>query len=239
MRKDGWKMEAEIKVSGDTGEARIPFSPTDSIITDRAVYRVDLLCRVKSEPETIEEGVGYIEGDLYYVYRGDYIEGYCDEPGIYKKEDGSLVIVEPRNAEELEEFTYTDKIVVGDILSIAAISASGLDDIQYDTYDCGKIFAPPIEMKDDILKRAIKTALLLKKVPIDERRDRFPDKNSLFNAKQVIKGKQKLSAMLFDRWCEALGLSYTITLDEVGLDKPVGTPLEEPIVIKSTDTFQS
>lgn len=225
----------KILVSGETGEAMIPFSSNDVIITDRSVYKIDLLCAVKSVDE-LKEGVAYIEGDLYYLYKGEYNAKYDKAPGIYK--DGrNIKIIHSSTEEERKEMEYSDKLVAGDIMSMAAIIDGGLDNIEYESYDCGRIFAPPIEVGDDILKRAIKTALMLKRVDIDNRRDRFADKNALFNAKQVIKSSQNLSAMLFRRWCEALNLDYDIILKEPTTGKPVGTPLEEPIKCSSTDTF--
>lgn len=229
------KETTELTIKGTTGEAKIPFSTNDLIITDRNVYKVDLLCSI-TKPEDVKEGVAYIDEDLFYVFKGDYNEKYDTEPGIYI--DGKQVrIIHPKTAEEREDMTYADKLAAFDIMSMAAMVDAGLDEIEYDASDCGRIFAPPIEMNDDILKRAIKSALLLKRVDIDNRRDRFVDKNALFNAKQVIKNNQKLSAMLFTRWCDALNLDYEIVLSESSSGKPVGTPLEEPIRISSTDTF--
>lgn len=235
----GWYVMSEkIKISGDTGVAMIPLSPDDLIITDKGVYKIGLLASLKDHPEDVQEGIGYLEGDLFYLYKGEYIPDYSKEPGIYKDGD-TLILVHPQTPEQLEEMQYSDKIVVNDIVSVAAMCESGLDDIEYDQCDCGRIFAPALTMQDDILKRAIKMALLVKHLDIDSRRDRFPDKNALFNAKQVIKGNQKLSAMLFDRWCDALNLKYTISLEEIDADKSIGNPLPSPIEIHSNDSFQS
>ena len=63
---------------------------------------------------------------------------------------------------------------------------------------------------------------------------RFASKNMLFNTKQVLRGPNRLSMLLFDRCTEALNLKYTIIIEEGG-GEIIGHPLEEPIIISSQD----
>lgn len=226
--------QTNITLTGETGEVQVPLSSDDLIITDTAVYKIGLLVDVLANPSSIEEGVAYIDNDIFYVYRGDYLKDFSDKPGIYK-DGSSLKIVHPRDEIERKEMEYSDKVVVSDVMAVAAMINEGLDEIEYDNSNGGKIFAPPIGMHDDMLKRAIKMALLIKQVNIDERRDRFPDKNALFNAKQRLRGDQSVSWMLFIRWLEALGLECDIVLREANADKPIGAPLENDLVVSSTD----
>lgn len=62
-------------------------------------------------------------------------------------------------------------------------------------------------------------------------------KNALFNFKQVIRGENKLSILIFDRGMEALNLKYKIIIEEKDDINVVGTKLTEPIVVSSEDTY--
>ena len=81
--------------------------------------------------------------------------------------------------------------------------------------------------------------MLYKRINIDLYKERFDDKNKLFNLKQVLKSDKPLSKLLFDRAVEALNLKYTIIVEE---DDPesiiIGVPLEEPIIANSNDGLE-
>ena len=62
----------------------------------------------------------------------------------------------------------------------------------------------------NFLKYVIKKAIIDKGIDIDRFKYRFVDKNALFNFKQVLKGDNRLSMLLFDRGVEAFNLKYTI-----------------------------
>ena len=83
----------------------------------------------------------------------------------------------------------------------------------------------------------MKQAIINKGIDIDRFKYRFVDKNALFNFKQVLKGDNRLSMLLFDRGAEAFNLKYTIVLEE-DLGDPIGIPLSEPIVVSSNDTHE-
>ena len=76
-----------------------------------------------------------------------------------------------------------------------------------------------------------------KGIDIDRFKYRFVDKNALFNFKQVLKGDNRLSMLLFDRGVEAFNLKYTIVLEENGNDS-IGIPLNKPIIVSSNDTHE-
>ena len=103
--------------------------------------------------------------------------------------------------------------------------------------ESSKAFCPEITENDDILKRLMKQAIINKGIDIDRFKYRFVDKNALFNFKQVLKGDNRLSMLLFDRGVEAFNLKYTIILQEDSGD-PIGIPLSQPIVISSNDTHE-
>jgi hypothetical protein len=123
---------------------------------------------------------------------------------------------------------YTDEII---------IVANSKKDILIAVPESAKIFMPSLTIKDDILKRLAKQALIHKNVDLDHIKDRFIDKNALFNFKQVIKGDNKLSILIFDRGMDALNLKYSIILEEKDSTQAIGDPLTNPILASSEDTF--
>ena len=82
-------------------------------------------------------------------------------------------------------------------------------------------------------------ALIQKNVDLDRYKDRFTNKNELFNFKQVIRGDSKLSILIFNRGCEALNLKYSIVLEDKSPDDIVGDKLMEPIIVSSEDTYDA
>ena len=81
-------------------------------------------------------------------------------------------------------------------------------------------------------------ALIQKNVDLDRHKDRFKDNNALFNFKQVIRGDNKLSILIFDRGMEALNLKYTILIEEKDDVNYVGTKLTKPLSVSSEDTYE-
>jgi hypothetical protein len=157
------------------------------------------------------------------------------KPGIYLKDD-KYILIEAVSDEEKEEHLIKKYIKKFDPASIKEALKSG-DQILIRIPESSKAFIPPITNDDDILKRALKKALLEKNIDIDQYRQQFMDKNALFNFKQVIKGNAKLSMLLFERGADALKLKYTIIVEEVDPENPIGRPLKSDIVVCSEDTY--
>lgn len=108
----------------------------------------------------------------------------------------------------------------------------------FNTPDSSHSAIPPESIDDDILKKLIKRAITKKGVDLDQYKVRFASKNMLFNTKQVLRGPNRLSMLLFDRCTEALNLKYTIILEEAG-GEIIGHPLNEKLVISSQDVFDA
>lgn len=190
-----------------------------------------------------EYGYAYIDPDSYmfYVFKGNYVEGETEVlPGyIYQKQNGEYLRVEPKTPEEKEICHLKGKLADMNTAEIISILKSQ-DECIVNFQDSSKIFVQPISDDDDILKRAIKMVLAEKNIDIDRCKDRFPDKNALFNFKSVIKGDAKVSMLLFERACNAFNLKYTITLEEMGAESEgpsiiVGSKLNKSIVVTSED----
>lgn len=213
------------------------FTPDDRLISkEGSVYRIQ---NYFPELKEFEEDVAYLKGDYFYLYRGKLADANTDDqPGIYydsKKDKYLLFEVNELNA---EDYTYKDKIgSLNPYKIINQINDKTVTIINFPEADAMNI--PPISESDDILKRIIKTAMLYKRINIDLYKERFDDKNKLFNLKQVLKSDKPLSKLLFDRAVEALNLKYTIIVEE---DDPesiiIGVPLEEPIIANSNDGLE-
>lgn len=211
-------------------------------ITDDAIYqKIKLLPDdLDTTDEQIAEGVAYLHGDYYYLFRGigNSENLFGKKPGIYKNKHGipKYFIVDPVTDEEKEEYAIITHISSLHPTSIID-SANTKEELLVAIPESTKIFQPQITENDDILKLIAKKALLAKNVDLDRYRDRFSNKNELFNLKQVIRGDNKVSMRIFTRVVEALNLQFEIILTERTKDDVVGDPLKEPIKVSSEETF--
>lgn len=189
----------------------------------------------------MDSSIAYLIGKFYYLYRGKLsdIKGFDKIlPGIYYNDKECIYVVKhPETEEEIKEYQYADKITRYDADAIRdAVINHKI--VIYNTPDSSHSIIPPETADDDILKKLIKRAISAKGIDLDQYRTRFASKNMLFNTKQVLRGPNRLSVLLFDRCAEALGLSYTIILEEGG-GEIIGHPLKDPIIISSKDTFDA
>lgn len=220
------------------------FDAKSKIVTDDDIYDIEFMPEdVTTIPDDFfNETTGYIRDGFSYLYRGegDPEQSLALKPGIYKdsKEDAErkYFIIEPRTEEEQEEYNCMTKISTIKYTSIID-SANKKEDLLIAIPESTKIFQPQITENDDILKIIAKKALQAKNVDLDRYKDRFSNKNELFNFKQVLRSDNKLSMKIFTRGMEALNLVFTITITEKDPKHPVGNALEEPIVTGSEDTY--
>lgn len=210
------------------------YTPDDRLISkDGSVYRVRSYFKELTE---FEEDVAYLKDGYYYLYRGNLSDANSnDKPGIYydsKKDSYVLFEVTPPDK---EEYTYEDKIgSLNPSNIINQINNHQVKIINFPEADAMNI--PPISEGDDILKRLIKQAMLYKRINIDLYKERFDDKNKLFNLKQVLKGDKPMTKLIFDRAVEAMSLKYTIIIEEEDPNSIiVGIPLEGQIIASSED----
>ena len=189
----------------------------------------------------ISEGIAYLIGDYYYLYRGKLSElkGFENPiPGIYYDDEKcQYVVCSPETDEEKQEYRYSDKITTLDADEIRS-AVLNHEVVIFNVPDTVRSNIPPETPDDDILKRAMKRALLAKGIDIDQCRARFASKNMLFNFKSVLRGDSRLSMLLFERGTEAMNLKYTIILEEAG-GEIVGRQLTEPITISTDETFDA
>lgn len=189
----------------------------------------------------LQDDVAYLSGEYFYLFRGNLssVKGFDKMlPGIYYDDAAcKYLICEPDTEEEKQEYRYADKISRQDADEIRQ-AVMNHEVIIMNTPDKVTTSIPDENMDDDILKKVIKRALKAKGVDLDQCRARFVSKNMLFNTKQVLRGPNKLSMLLFDRCAEAMNLKYTIVLEEAGTEQ-VGRALGSPIVISSQDMYDA
>lgn len=215
------------------------FSTSSVVVTDDGIYQIDLLPDLEVV-DRLDDNVAYLSGDYYYLFRGigNPDTASSKKPGIYKNKHAypRFFIVEPETDEEKEQ--YNSEKNVSSLHPVSIIdSANTKEDLLVAIPESTKIFQPQITEHDDILKLIAKKALLAKNVDLDKYKDRFANKNELFNFKQVIRGDNKLSMRIFNRGIEALNLQYQIILTERTDNDIVGEALKEPIVVSSEETY--
>ena len=215
----------------------MPIITPDILLDDGKVMRNVLL--FNEDIKQFDPMIAYLDGDYYYLYRGNLpnaVTGHL-EPGIYyDNQSCKYILAVPSTDEEKRKYTYNDKIcstTANDIID--KINKKEVE--VFVMPESSKAFCPEITENDDILKRLMKQAIIDKGIDIDRFKYRFIDKNALFNFKQVLKGDNRLSMLLFDRGAEAFNLKYTITLSEDSGDV-IGIPLKKPIVVSSNDTHE-
>ena len=189
----------------------------------------------------IRDDIAYLIGEYYYLYKGKIsdIKGFNKiEPGIYYDDmECKFVICEPTTDDEKELYKYSDKITRLDIDDIRNAILNKEIEI-FHVPENAHSAIPPESINDDLLKKLVKRAITSKGIDLDQYKVRFMSKNTLFNFKQVLRGPNKLSMLLFDRFAEAFNLKYTIIVEEAG-GELIGHALKENLVISNQDTFNA
>ena len=215
------KKETEIKVLTD---------PIDQDVIIVGVDGVYIPVPYDEKNAEYDEKYAYVINDLFYPYRGKVKKSKhaaAPLPGIYRDDMNFPVIVEPTESEkpDYDLKSHLENLHPENIIRVLSDNKN----IYYSYPESSKLFVPDINESDDILKRAIKLALKAKNIDLDSCKNRFTDKNALFNFKQVVKSpSSRLSILLFERGCEALGIKYSIILEEANPDELIGTSLNDP-----------
>lgn len=237
------KEEVAVDMPTNTWEyGTMTIDKSSVCITDDAIYtEIKLLPNdLETTDEVLSDKVAYLKGDYFYLFRGigNSDTAYGKKPGVYRNKHGfpKYFVVDPVTSEEKEDYAIANHINSLHPTSIID-SANTKEDLLVAIPESTKIFQPQITENDDILKLIAKKALLAKNVDLDRYRDRFSNKNELFNLKQVIRGDNKVSMRIFTRVIEALNLKFEIILTERTKDDIVGDALKDPIKVSSEETF--
>ena len=208
----------------------------DILLDDGKVMRNVLL--FNKDIKEWDPMVAYLDGDYYYLFKAKVPEnGNIEEPGIYiDRQTNEPLLAVPSTDEEKKKYSYNDKICSTSANEI--IDKINRKEVEvFIMPESSKAYCPEITEDDDILKRLMKKIIIDKGIDIDRFKTRFVDKNALFNFKQVLKGTNRVSMLLFDRGLEAFNLKYTIIVSE-GPGSPIAAPLAEPLIVSSEDTHE-
>lgn len=215
------------------------FSPDSLIAIDDRVCKLDLMPDLETV-DTLDWNTAYLQGEYFYIFRGigNIETAKNKKPGIYQNKHAypKFFIVEPVTDEEKEEYN-TIKNAVSLLPESIIDTANTKEDLLVAIPESTKFFQPQITENDDILKLIAKKALLAKNVDLDRYKDRFANKNELFNLKQIFRGDNKMSMRIFNRCMLALNLEYKIILTERTTNDIVGEALKEPVVVSSEETY--
>jgi len=208
-------------------------SPDALLILRDSVYPVALY----DEDKGFDKDHAYLDGEYFYLYRGTKDRSDMVKPGIYTDADtGKYVRIEPVTDEEKEFYLSDDKVENYDPARAAELIATNEELFIPISENC-KLFNPQITVKDDILKRLLKMLFIEKGIDIDNYKDRFPDKNALFNFKQVMKNDDaKVTMKIFERACDVVNVEYIVTVRE----KPngiIGKEMGHELTVSSEDTY--
>lgn len=240
IRIDEFPDEPNIYKSDDEFLQKLTSNPI-AIIGKEAMVEIRHLDPFAKEFST---KYAYLYDGYFYLYRGVVYDGTGNGmkplvPGIYYEGQYRyyfLVRCDPENPEHDVFKATPDHILSVNPESIVSDLETNEKEI-YAPIKSTRVFVPEVNLDDDILKRVTKMVLQKKGIDLDRYRDRFPDKNALFNYKQVLKGKARLSMLVFGRGMEALGLKYRIIVEDIDPENCIGDPLGGPIEVSSEDTY--
>lgn len=209
-------------------------APDALLVLRDSVYPIALY----DEDKEFDKDHAYLDGEYFYLYRGVKEKKDMKKPGIYTDADtGKIVRIEPLTTEEKEYYLTTGKVDSYDEKKAAAL-INDSEDLFIPIGESCKLFNPQITVKDDILKRLLKLLFIEKEIDIDNYKDRFPDKNALFNFKQVMKNDDaRVTMKIFERACDVVNVEYIITVRE----KPngyIGKQMGHDLTVSSEDTYE-
>lgn len=209
-------------------------APDALLMLRDSVYPIALY----DEEKGFDKDHAYLDGEYFYLYRGSKSKRDMSKPGIYTDSDtGKYVRIEPSTPEEIEYYLADGKVDSYDATKAAAL-INDSEDLFIPIGESCKLFNPQITVKDDILKRLLKLLFIEKEIDIDNYKDRFPDKNALFNFKQVMKNDDaRVTMKIFERACDVVNVEYIITVRE----KPngyIGKQMGHDLTVSSEDTYE-
>lgn len=200
------------------------------IIIDDEYYPVETYYTGK----ILEKNVGYMFGDMVYVYRGK-IKGNLDgaKPGIYLK-DNIIRFINPKKKEVhkylISNVTILDSSEIFKIIESDKERFIKPEDVEIINNN-SEIYIPTIKEDDDFLKFLVKRMIIEKKINLRNYKENFPNEYALNNMKSGLNRSTKMTVTNFKSWCEILGIKWSLTIEDDGSDKT--NPLPEPITITS------
>lgn len=200
------------------------------VIIDDEYYTV----QTYSKKIKLKKNVAYIKGNYVYIYRGKIkYESDIGAPGIYKL-DNEIIFVKPKDKDkkkyDVDNVNEMSPTSIFDKVSEDVSKFVQPEDIEIINNN-SETFTPTIRPEDDFLKYIVKKAILDKKINLKNYKDRFTNEYALNNMKSGLSKSTKMTVPNFIKWCEILGLDWTMTISDSGSDKI--NPLSEDIIVSN------
>ena len=193
------------------------------------------------KPEDLKEGKGYVSNDGM-VFR------YCSEkpkkvtsqvpyfyPTILNETTTQFVYKCPLGWEESLQTFGVKQLIDWSYQKI--INDTKGDEILYnedminDMNVARSKYVPIINEDDDCLKKIIKYTILKKDIDINRLKSAMDTPYALTNMRSALISSTKMSITYFLMWVELLGIDFSISVEDSGIDKI--TPLKESLVYRS------
>ena len=140
----------------------------------------------------------------------------------------------PTTEEEKETYSIKNAINLSDSNNITELleKQTAIREIEQEilTDPDGNIFVPKITNEDSAAIRALKEAVIAKKIDLDKYEPRF---GSNYNNDKRILSKSKISLPMLERVCNALDIKATLTLEDSSDDIP--NPIGRVISVELTN----
>lgn len=157
-----------------------------------------------------DESVGIRVGDLM---SREYLPQTDEDKKTYSI-DNAINLSESQNITELIEKQTAIREIEQEIL----------------TDPDGNIFVPKITQEDSAAIKALKEAVIAKKIDLDKYETRF---GSNYNNDKRLLSKKKISLPMLERVCNALDIKATLTLEDMSDDIP--NPIGKVITVELTN----
>ena len=157
-----------------------------------------------------DESVGIRVGDLM---SREYLPQTDEDKKTYSI-DNAINLSESQNITELIEKQTAIRGIEQEIL----------------TDPDGNIFVPKITQEDSAAIKALKEAVIAKKIDLDKYETRF---GSNYNNDKRLLSKKKISLPMLERVCNALDIKATLTLEDMSDDIP--NPIGKVITVELTN----
>lgn len=205
----------------------------DLIVSDVAAYTpVPLTDDLTGDQ--LEWTNAYIDKEqkYFYLYRGVYLGKKSVLPGLYKSNDpndkNGIRIIHPLTDEDKQKYevaTHKPMVKTEDIIR----SISQNENNFTMAMDGKSSFLPDLSPKDDIIKRLLKCMIVGKGVDPDSRKDKFNDRNAVFNFKSNIKSEDARSSFrTLERGTNAYDVDVYVILVDKDPNRSVGRAISSP-----------
>ena len=198
---------------------------------------------INYSPDELEDGKGYVIGDIVYVYSKDKPNVKTSSVPLFwftKFEDKNNYTIKthiPMPVEEMSRKFSIDHMV--DVSYSRILNETTGDEVLYNEQMINDMnvarskFTPIVNTGDDYLKRLVKYIIIKKDVDINRYKSIMDTPYALTNMKSALCATTKMSVTNFLMWVELLQVDFSILVTDNGVDKV--NPLHEGLLYRSTD----